>query len=1209
MRVEKVIHIADLHVRTGNRALSRYEEYKGVFDRIVEDVSAYPPALEGKAIVVIAGDVFHHKLKIESPGIKLILGFLSNLASIAPVYVIRGNHDYRQDFPGEPDLIESLLSIEIPNVTYLNTTGHYRIGKNLGVGLVAIQDALHAGNTSGIVPELPLFPPATFFDMAPEVTTRIALFHGSVARTMLPNGMQVEDAHSYPLEWFAGYDAVMLGDIHLQQVQNATPVPFRSAKAIFRHSVITARHSWATGQPFAYAGSTVQQDFGEPLIGHGFLVWDLVGRTIDSYHTRNDLGFVTLRPLPCGELGVGVQRNAVAEPISSALKSPWFPRRVSIRVVTGKDDNIEKSIIDTFSMNNVIIEKMMFCPQNQKHVDKDTPISSTVDISQFNTPNAWADYVSKKAAVVELLPGWRDWFFNCETIALPKPPPGFAILGDKIDEKNTKIIKKVGEYHAIRDTHLSLTSTKKPFVLHHLAWDYILCFKADNYFCFDDLSHKINSISARNGMGKTSFLETVCVALYGEGFPSRFNKTYSASIICSERPKGAASQTTLVLSVGGTRYRVKRKFAMHSSDANKIHCVPKDITVDREQEGVFVGLHSGKTAVDAWVNDSIGPISAFLLSCMVTQSSDMDFFNLRAQDQKELLDNALAINDSTEFQAVLKEARLAHMSILDAASAIVSSQAASSGDIAALENSVKEALEALCSLQKEAEGLKSRLTPIPSDASEVIFKEKTQASLEKRVHSLEEEVGQNTSPLEELQKRLEERTLALNGALRARPDLDDSILKAHERQMPNCLKETSIDDIKGSYDASAWLEVGDPEHLEKCLEKLEEWRETLKRAEMRYRDCEKSLKNMESHPFNPDCWACASQPWKAEEKALRQKLANLELVIKKVCEKTRRLSGEDTKTAADLEKVIEGLESHLEKAAAISWHDRFMELTDAFGAAKKKRQVWQGGVEGLEEKVAAAQREVREAMRCRDAALKLALYKRCIAAFDAFTENASINERISEVNRNIIEARVRASVAEREMGVAVKAKALHETLTSYVTEVQARLATLSRVSEAFGGFKVWLYTEKVLPALASGANGVMRVMCEERPLSLECVMAGGVIHWFLRDGKSAPPIEKASGFQRFIAGLAMRIALGRFGASGICATQLFLDEGFTACDMDNLGKVGPFLENLPYKNIVLVSHLEEVKSCAGHHIAIERVPPSTLSQLRFGRPKYPLTIS
>ena len=220
MAFTHIIHLADIHVRNGDTIKSRFNEYLTVFERLYQDLSSFQPIIDKNTLVIIAGDLFHDKLKIESCGLHLINYVLQRLGSLAPVIIIRGNHDYRQEYPSEPDLIQSLLVNPIPNVTYLNNTDHFII-KNIGFGLVSIQDALLAGSTSGINPELPSFPDPSYFDNQ-KVDHKIALFHGTINKTKLENGTTANNF--YPKDWFKCYDAVILGDVHLQQVIGAKQI-------------------------------------------------------------------------------------------------------------------------------------------------------------------------------------------------------------------------------------------------------------------------------------------------------------------------------------------------------------------------------------------------------------------------------------------------------------------------------------------------------------------------------------------------------------------------------------------------------------------------------------------------------------------------------------------------------------------------------------------------------------------------------------------------------------------------------------------------------------------------------------------------------------------------------------------------------------------------------------------------------------------------
>ena len=130
------------------------------------------------------------------------------------------------------------------------------------------------------------------------------------------------------------------------------------------------------------------------------------------------------------------------------------------------------------------------------------------------------------------------------------------------------------------------------------------------------------------------------------------------------------------------------------------------------------------------------------------------------------------------------------------------------------------------------------------------------------------------------------------------------------------------------------------------------------------------------------------------------------------------------------------------------------------------------------------------------------------------------------------------------------------------------------------------------------------MICEERPLQLDSEWLDTIdsLSWFINDGTSRVVIEKASGFQRFIVGIAVRVAFHQIGFCRIRFHQLFIDEGFTACDADHLEKVPSFLQGvLPYySSIYLVTHLEDLKLSTSHHIYITRLD-SGLSRIVYGK--------
>ena len=90
-QIKYIIHASDIHIRTGDlerSTLSNLDE----------------------TIIILTGDIFHNKGKIEPAGICLAHYLLENLLKFCDVFFICGNHDYRQDDPNIPDMIDSIYS-------------------------------------------------------------------------------------------------------------------------------------------------------------------------------------------------------------------------------------------------------------------------------------------------------------------------------------------------------------------------------------------------------------------------------------------------------------------------------------------------------------------------------------------------------------------------------------------------------------------------------------------------------------------------------------------------------------------------------------------------------------------------------------------------------------------------------------------------------------------------------------------------------------------------------------------------------------------------------------------------------------------------------------------------------------------------------------------------------------------------------------------
>ena len=244
--VKKIVHLADIHIRT----LRLHDEYKDVFKSLMKDVKELISGYEREEVrIVIAGDLVHQKIVISNE--QLILGtwFLRKLEEIAPVILIAGNHDLLENNVNRMDSISPMVQfLGDKEINYFKESKCY-----LDDNIVWCPYSIFEENARPDIESAR----AEFGDDK----TYIGLFHAPLINAKTDIGYEID--HGAELDIFEGCDMVMLGDIHKRQT--------------FNHKGII----------IAYPSSLVQQNFGENISKHGFLFWDVETRTFTEHDVEN----------------------------------------------------------------------------------------------------------------------------------------------------------------------------------------------------------------------------------------------------------------------------------------------------------------------------------------------------------------------------------------------------------------------------------------------------------------------------------------------------------------------------------------------------------------------------------------------------------------------------------------------------------------------------------------------------------------------------------------------------------------------------------------------------------------------------------------------------------------------------------------------------------------------------------------------------------
>lgn len=246
MGIVKIIHLADVHIRT----YRLHDEYKDVFRTFISQIKDLVKDYTREEIrIVIVGDLVHQKIVISNE--QLILGtwFIKQLEEIAPVIIIAGNHDLLENNKDRMDSITPMVQfLGDLNVNYFKESKCY-----LDDNVVWCVYSIYEENARpDIESARAQFGDDKFY---------VGLFHAPIVNAKTDIGYEFE--HGASLDVFNNCDAVMLGDIHKRQA--------------FVHKGIN----------IAYPSSLIQQNFGENVSKHGYLVWDVQTKNFKEYDVYN----------------------------------------------------------------------------------------------------------------------------------------------------------------------------------------------------------------------------------------------------------------------------------------------------------------------------------------------------------------------------------------------------------------------------------------------------------------------------------------------------------------------------------------------------------------------------------------------------------------------------------------------------------------------------------------------------------------------------------------------------------------------------------------------------------------------------------------------------------------------------------------------------------------------------------------------------------
>lgn len=197
-QIDKIFHIADIHIRN----LKRHNEYRQVFKRLYSEIQNRKT---DNSLIVVAGDIAHSKTEMSPELIQMIKEFFSSLSGLCDTIVITGNHDCNLNNTHRLDVLSPIVeSMNIPNLFYYKDSGVYTHG-NVDFAVWSIfsseENYIRAKDIEGN-------------------RKKIGLYHGPVNSARTDAGFSIFN-NRVTVDMMEGYDMFLLGDIHsYQELQN-----------------------------------------------------------------------------------------------------------------------------------------------------------------------------------------------------------------------------------------------------------------------------------------------------------------------------------------------------------------------------------------------------------------------------------------------------------------------------------------------------------------------------------------------------------------------------------------------------------------------------------------------------------------------------------------------------------------------------------------------------------------------------------------------------------------------------------------------------------------------------------------------------------------------------------------------------------------------------------------------------------------------------
>ena len=1054
-KITHIYHLADLHIRN----LKRHSEYRLIFNEFLEKVK--DDNIED-SIIYLAGDIAHAKTEMSPELVREISWFLTECSNLRETILITGNHDCNLNNNHRLDVLTPIIdNLQNPRIHYYRDTGVYNL-HNLTFVVYSILDKKENWPNGKTI----------------EGENKICLFHGPVNKSQTDVGYVVS-SNSFTTDMFEGFDMVLMGDIHKRQTLQT--------------------HNPANKQPIVvYAGSLVQQNHGELLNGHGYLLWDVENRTFEEFDIQNDFGYLT----------IDIYKGNIPQWVYTELDS--LPKNPRLRLRFNETDTTTTKA----------------CITELSKIFKTTEVT----VSRVDT---MARLRSNNGLNGNIVGNVKDETFQNH------------LIGDYLDRRyflEQKHLDAISEINKLTNQKVDTTDKMDNilWIPKKLEFSNMFSYGNDSVVKFDNAKGMVG-IFAPNASGKSSLFDILSFCIF-----DKTSRTASSKNILNNQMDNFHCK--FEFEIDGISYFIERIGKLNKTQTS----VKVDVNFWRIIDGVEESLNGEQRRdTNKNIEKYLGNFEDFILTTLSLQGNNALFIDKSQSERKEVLSQLIGVDIFDKLYQIASDDNRETATLVKKFKSDDFPQ-----KLADIETELDECKQQYQQFNEEIESLNK----LEENLNQSIIDYKSQII---NTGSFDYEITQ----LEKNKKKLEE---SLQTQESIKSDLNGRLEKLIplEVQLSGLLNELDETNIREGID-----------NLNTAKDSHRTTKNEIEKLEIKHHSLLDKKAHLDLHKYNPDCEICMDNS-KSILTSKEEVTEAIEKLESNISEYTNKLNGlklnidqflpfeNKLKTLNDLKEKHNKVDKDIFNInSQISACD--LQIHKISGEADKNNSNIDEYYKNEEQIV--ANKKIKDGLD------------------DLQTQMTGLKSEMGRKNDGMMGVFKRQTTLESQRDV-------YEERINEVKDLEEKNKLYEYYLNALSKDGVSLeLIEKAIPAIEGEINNILGQIVD---FGMELELEGKNINANLVYGDSKWSLELCSGMERFISGLAIRIAL-----INVCNLPrpnfLVIDEGFGTLDNENLTSLYMLFSYLKsqFDFVMIISHIDSMRDVVDTLMEIKKV--NGLSQVKF----------